>query len=400
MADYSSSLSWLMYFFIYSFAGWVWESCYVSVKEHRLVNRGFIRGPFLPLYGSGALLMLAVSEPFQHRPVLMFFAGSICATVLEYLTGAVMETLFRIRYWDYSHLKFNLNGYISLSSSILWGVFTILLAEYVHPFVQSLLSPVPLPVRNTVLTVVFVLFSADFFISFRTALQFRKVLEKLAQARLELSAASGRIEESLIAGFTGARATVTEGLNAARSTVTDGFNTARSTVADGFNTARSTVADGFNTARSTVADGFNTARSTVADGFNTARATVSGGLESVRSTLAEGLDSAKANVSEGFDTVKETVSHGFSSAKTSVSDRIDSVKTSVAGGLNAARNTISGFGDIDSIKEWWKEKGLRISSILKRRQKELLKNHPDTVSKNYGEELKVLFDLLFEDQKK
>ena len=378
MADYSSSLSWLMYFFIYSFAGWVWESCYVSVKEHRLVNRGFIRGPFLPLYGSGALLMLAVSEPFQHRPVLMFFAGSICATVLEYLTGAVMETLFRIRYWDYSHLKFNLNGYISLSSSILWGVFTILLAEYVHPFVQSLLSPVPLPVRNTVLTVVFVLFSADFFISFRTALQFRKVLEKLAQARLELSAASGRIEESLIAGFTGARATVTEGLNAARST----------------------VADGFNTARSTVADGFNTARSTVADGFNTARATVSGGLESVRSTLAEGLDSAKANVSEGFDTVKETVSHGFSSAKTSVSDRIDSVKTSVAGGLNAARNTISGFGDIDSIKEWWKEKGLRISSILKRRQKELLKNHPDTVSKNYGEELKVLFDLLFEDQKK
>ena len=105
---YHYSLSqWLFFFYFYCFFGWCFESTYVSICERRLVNRGFLRGPFLPLYGSGAIMMLVVSSPFQDSQPLVFLAGCVGSTVLEYVTGVVMEALFKVRYWDYSHKKFN-----------------------------------------------------------------------------------------------------------------------------------------------------------------------------------------------------------------------------------------------------------------------------------------------------
>ena len=122
MGNYTA-YEWLAFFFVYAFLGWVWESCYVSVKQGKWVNRGFLRGPMLPIYGSGAVMMLVVSMPFSGNYVLTWIAGVIGATVLEYITGWAMEKMFKVKYWDYSNQPFNLNGYICLSSSITWGFF-------------------------------------------------------------------------------------------------------------------------------------------------------------------------------------------------------------------------------------------------------------------------------------
>ena len=114
---------WITFFYLYCFFGWIFESTYVSFKQHHFVNRGFLRLPMLPLYGSGAILLLWVSLPYQDNLILVYIAGFIAATALEYVTGAVMERLFKVRYWDYSDKKFNINGYICLGSSIAWGFF-------------------------------------------------------------------------------------------------------------------------------------------------------------------------------------------------------------------------------------------------------------------------------------
>ena len=82
---------WILFFFLYSFMGWVWESCYVSLKERRLVNRGFMHGPFLPLYGSGAVIVLFCTMTVQDHVVLVFLLGMAGATALEFVTGVVME---------------------------------------------------------------------------------------------------------------------------------------------------------------------------------------------------------------------------------------------------------------------------------------------------------------------
>ena len=102
---------WILFFFIYCFFGWIWESCYVSAKERKWVNRGFLHGPLIPIYGFGALAVLFAAIPVRDDLVLVYIFGMVGATLLEYVTGAVMEKIFKVRYWDYSGQPLNLNGH-------------------------------------------------------------------------------------------------------------------------------------------------------------------------------------------------------------------------------------------------------------------------------------------------
>ncbi len=177
---------WLLIFYTYCFFGWIFESTYVSCKTRRFVNRGFLRLPMLPLYGTGAVMMLWVSLPLQHNVFLVYISGMIAATVLEYVTGWAMERLFKMKYWDYSNQRFNLKGYICLSSSIAWGFLTIFLTEVVHPPISRLILLLhPIPALITVGAVT-VMFTADSVQSVRAALDLAKVLDAMTRMRAEL----------------------------------------------------------------------------------------------------------------------------------------------------------------------------------------------------------------------
>ena len=187
-------IQWLFFFFFYSFFGWCFESTYVSLHEKRFVNRGFIRGPFLPLYGTGALMMLIVSMPFQDNLILTYVAGCVGATVLEYITGVLMETLFKVRYWDYSHKKFNFQGQICLESSLAWGFLTILMTRMIHKPIEAFALWLPSSVLTGVTMVVTVIFAADFALSFKAALDLRDVLVRMEQAKDELEKMQRRLD--------------------------------------------------------------------------------------------------------------------------------------------------------------------------------------------------------------
>ena len=187
-------IQWLFFFFFYSFFGWCFESTYVSLHEKRFVNRGFIRGPFLPLYGTGALMMLIVSMPFQDNLILTYVAGCVGATVLEYITGVLMETLFKVRYWDYSHKKFNFQGQICLESSLAWGLLTILMTRMIHKPIEAFAFWLPSSVLTGVTMVVTVIFAADFALSFKAALDLRDVLVRMEQAKDELEKMQRRLD--------------------------------------------------------------------------------------------------------------------------------------------------------------------------------------------------------------
>lgn len=173
----------LLYFFFYSFVGWIWESSYVSILTKRLTNRGFLTGPMLPIYGSGAVVMLCATYPVQSSDIGIFLLGLIVATILEYVTGVVMETLFQVRYWDYSDKKFNIQGHICLSSSLAWGVFTLLLIRVVHPRISALLERIPQSVCFGALFVITIVFSIDFASSFHAAMDLRQILESITNLK-------------------------------------------------------------------------------------------------------------------------------------------------------------------------------------------------------------------------
>ena len=179
-------VQWLFFFYFYCFAGWCFESAYVSLKSRELTNRGFLRGPFLPIYGSGAIMMLVVSMPFQDNIFLTYIAGCAGATVLEYVTGVTMEALFKVRYWDYSKNKFNFQGHICLGSSLAWGVLTILMMEVIHVPVERLVLSIPGPVLTIVTFFLTVVICSDFALSFKAAIDLRNLLVKMEQAKAEL----------------------------------------------------------------------------------------------------------------------------------------------------------------------------------------------------------------------
>ena len=177
---------WALLFFFYCLCGWVWESCYVSAKQHHWVNRGFLHGPLLPIYGSGAIIILFVTLPVADNLWLVYILGLLAATALEYVVGAVMERLFKVRYWDYTKQPFNLHGYICLTSSIAWGFFSILLVRFVHPPIDRLLHKLPALLVNPLAGIITAAFLYDTVTSTRAAIDLREVLTKLTEENAEL----------------------------------------------------------------------------------------------------------------------------------------------------------------------------------------------------------------------
>lgn len=193
MHIYSMS-QWALLFYFYSLCGWIWESCYVSAKQRKWINRGFLHGPWLPIYGTGAIIVLFATLPVESNLYLVYLFGTLAATLLEYAVGAVMERLFTVRYWDYSNQRFNLNGYICLSSSIAWGFFSILMVRYIHPPVGRLLARLPVILVDPLAFAVTILFTVDFVTSFQAAMDLRDTLARLAEENEDLRRLAKRAE--------------------------------------------------------------------------------------------------------------------------------------------------------------------------------------------------------------
>lgn len=185
---------WLAFFYIYCIFGWCFESAYVSLKEHHPVNRGFMTGPYIPLYGSGAVLILFVTLPVRGNYVLMYIFGAVAATILEYFTGVIMERLFGVRYWDYSDQKFNFQGQVCLSSTIVWGFMTLFLVEIIHHPIEQVVLMIDEKVLTNITMAFTVMFTFDFASAFRTAIDLRDVLIQAEKAKKEFELMQKRVE--------------------------------------------------------------------------------------------------------------------------------------------------------------------------------------------------------------
>lgn len=190
---------WIFFFYLYCVFGWIFESTYVSLRKKQFVNRGFLRLPMLPLYGTGAMMMLWVSFPVRNNLFLTWLFGAVGATALEYVVGVSMEALFKVRYWDYSDQKFQFQGHICLSSSVAWGILTILMTRLLHRPVEQWVLSLPQTLVIVLDCGIGVVFVCDAAASVKAALDLRQMLEKMEQIRgefdrLQVQLALGRME--------------------------------------------------------------------------------------------------------------------------------------------------------------------------------------------------------------
>lgn len=175
---YYEPAQWIVFFFIYSLIGWIWEVIYVAYEDGKITNRGFLNGPILPIYGTGAVIILMSTLRFRDNILLVYLLGMISATILEYITGEIMEYIFHARYWDYSDKAFNIKGHIYLLASLLWGIFSILLVRYVHPFIEDIVMMMPYRITEILSILIVVLITIDTTRSVRVAFDLKSILRK------------------------------------------------------------------------------------------------------------------------------------------------------------------------------------------------------------------------------
>ncbi|MDO5010721.1 MAG: putative ABC transporter permease [Intestinibacter bartlettii] len=127
--------NYLLYFFIYSFLGWVCESIYCSCLQKKVINRGFLNGPVCPVYGVGALIIITGCWSYRDSLIAVFISGMVLTSLLEYITATILEKLFHAKWWDYSEHRCNINGKVCLLNSTLFGFMSVFVIEILHPFV-------------------------------------------------------------------------------------------------------------------------------------------------------------------------------------------------------------------------------------------------------------------------
>lgn len=171
----------ILLFFIYSFIGWVAEILFCLPSTKKITNRGFVYGPVCTIYGFGALFIIYALNTYFEYPFLIFVFGMLFATVLEYLTSVVMEGLFNVRWWDYSHYKYHIQGRVCLLNSLSFGLGALIIVYIIHPLVQSFISLF----SNTQIMIAsisfLVFFIIDYLLSIISALNFNKLYVKINQ---------------------------------------------------------------------------------------------------------------------------------------------------------------------------------------------------------------------------
>lgn len=136
-------LYWISLFLIYSFLGWCLEVIYATLISGKFVNRGFLSGPVCPIYGVGNISVIFLLEPLKDNIIILFVGSVILTTVLEFITGFILEKIFHQKWWDYSKEPFNFKGYIALKGSLTWGIACVLVVKVIHPIISGFVEVIP-----------------------------------------------------------------------------------------------------------------------------------------------------------------------------------------------------------------------------------------------------------------
>ena len=173
-------IKYILLFFIYSFIGWCIEVVAKIIDDRRFVNRGFLIGPILPIYGFGVLLILLITKQTDNFIIVFLKSIAVCS-VLEYLTSWVMEVFFKTRWWDYSQRRFNINGRVCLNTMIPFGILGLLVFYVLNPFFNFLIDHSPY-VLNVIIVGIFVFFILlDFIITLKVLMKIKRKIRTTAK---------------------------------------------------------------------------------------------------------------------------------------------------------------------------------------------------------------------------
>lgn len=169
----------IILFTLSSFLGWTSEVLYAYYIHHHFVNRGFLTGPFCTIYGFGFIIIFIFLNKFKKNIFLFFILSTLLTSALELITGWALDVFFNTRYWNYSSYPFNINGYICLYFSLIWGISSLLIFKLFSRFANFIISLIPYNRLSTICVFILFYFFSDLLMSSQKLTDIKYLFENI-----------------------------------------------------------------------------------------------------------------------------------------------------------------------------------------------------------------------------
>lgn len=189
-------------FMIYAVIGWCSEVAYAALDTGRFVNRGFLNGPYCPIYGCGILLVIVTLTPLKENLLILYIGSVFLTSLIEFITGYILEKVFHNKWWDYSDKPYNIKGYICLKFSLFWGFACTFIVLILHPIIFGVLKLIPFVVGVVILSIILVVFVVDCGITVATILKFNERLKLMDEVAEKIHHISDEIGENIYENVT------------------------------------------------------------------------------------------------------------------------------------------------------------------------------------------------------
>ena len=279
-----------LYFFVYGFLGWCTEVAFAAWKEHRFVNRGFLNGPICPVYGIGVTLVVHFLSPYRSNLIILYITGTILVTALEWLTGFILERVFHNKWWDYSNMPLNLNGYVCLLFSLIWGVACVLIVDFIHPVIHKLLLYIPVIVGVIILIILGIGMFADLYVTASGILKMNKRLAAMQEIADELHEISDKIGENIYKNTIAAMET--------QDAIKDSVTEKQEELKDSFTAKQEEFKDSLAAKQMEFKDSFALKQEEILGNLTERREEISETLDTVSDELKERIASLRKHYSE------------------------------------------------------------------------------------------------------
>lgn len=187
----------VIYFFIYAFFGWILEVAYHAISCGDFVNRGFLAGFYCPIYGTGAVLIFLALEPIKDNLLFLFIGSVVICSIIEFVVGFVLDKIFHKRWWDYTDMPFNLEGYICAKFSIYWGIGGVFLIREIHTTVARLVEKIDFRILVVLSVVLIIYIIIDTLAAVQNILKLNRRLKMLSEMREQIYEFSNFIGEGV-----------------------------------------------------------------------------------------------------------------------------------------------------------------------------------------------------------
>ena len=282
-------------FIIYAFIGWCTEVSYAALDRGIFVNRGFLNGPYCPIYGCGVVIVVGVLTSLKDNLLILFAGSFLLTSILEYITGLVLEKVFHNKWWDYSNKPFNIQGYVCLKFSIYWGLACTFIMDVLHPIIYKGITMIPHTLGVVLLVILMAGFTVDCFVTVSTILKFNRRLKLMDEMAAKIHKLSDEIGENIYENVTTAVEKSAEFQETHEELITKISDT-KDNLLEIPATAKEKLSEAAGETKSRVAESTETVKARLAETAATAKDRITESAENTRTKITETTAATKDRI--------------------------------------------------------------------------------------------------------